>query len=205
MVEQVVERLVGASSESDADWVDERGMSAWRSLLQAHERVTRVLEAELDAAHRLPLASYDVLVQLSEAPNRELRMSELAQAVLLSRSGLTRLVDRMEREGLVTRRPSPADARGTLATLTPAGYERLRAASGTHLKGVGRHVLSHFSRAEQEQLAELLGRLSGPLPGDAGATDSAGCGQGAVRSAAADQEVLAVTGAAPVAEATRRS
>jgi DNA-binding MarR family transcriptional regulator len=172
----VVEEVVGASSETDVDWVDARGMRAWRALLQAHAHVTRVLEAELDAAHRLPLASYDVLVQLAEAPNRELRMSELADAVLLSRSGLTRLVDRMEREGLVARRSCPSDARGTLATLTPAGLDRLRAASGTHLKGVGRHVLSHFSRAEQEQLAELLGRLS---PQYAALRGGRECGRGA--------------------------
>ncbi|MCK9893740.1 MarR family winged helix-turn-helix transcriptional regulator [Frankia sp. AgB32] len=156
----VVKEILGASSETDVDWVDARGMRAWRSLLQAHAHITRVLEAELEAAHQLPLASYDVLVQLAEAPGRELRMSELAQAVLLSRSGLTRLVDRMEREGLVVRRACPSDARGTLATLTPAGLDRLRDASGTHLKGVGRHVLSHFSRAEQELLADLLGRLN---------------------------------------------
>ncbi len=170
-----VEEVIGASSETDADWVDERGMRAWRGLLQAHAHVTRVLEAELEAIHHLPLASYDVLVQLAEAPNHELRMSELAQAVLLSRSGLTRLVDRLEREGLVTRRTCPSDARGTLATLTPQGLDRLRAASGTHLKGVSRHVLSHFSRAEQDQLAELLGRLSPRRDRDAGAQ---GCGKG---------------------------
>ncbi len=164
-----VEEVIGASSETDADWVDERGMRAWRGLLQAHGYVTRVLEAELEAAHHLPLASYDVLVQLSEAPGHELRMSELAQAVLLSRSGLTRLVDRMEREGLVARRTCPSDARGTLATLTPHGLDQLRAASGTHLKGVSRHVLSHFSRAEQDQLAELLGRLGPPCADHDGA------------------------------------
>ncbi|MCM3884688.1 MarR family winged helix-turn-helix transcriptional regulator [Frankia sp. R82] len=147
-------------------------MRAWRALLQAHAHVTRVLEADLERAHNLPLASYDVLVQLSEAPDYALRMSELANAVLLSRSGLTRLVDRLVREGLVTRRSCASDARGTLAVLTPQGLDRLRAASGTHLKGVGRHVLSHFSRAEQEQLAALLERLSPPA-----APRRGGCGQ----------------------------
>ncbi|CAO5182148.1 putative MarR-family transcriptional regulator [Frankia sp. AiPs1] len=171
----VIEDMVGASSETDTVWVDVRGMRAWRALLQAHAHVTRVLEAELDKSHDLPLASYDVLVQLAEAPGRELRMSELADAVLLSRSGLTRLVDRLAREGLVTRRSCPSDARGTLAVLTPQGLDRLRSASGTHLKGVGRHVLSHFSRAEQEQLAELLERLGPSRPPQRG---EQGCGQG---------------------------
>ncbi|WP_163549789.1 MarR family winged helix-turn-helix transcriptional regulator [Candidatus Frankia nodulisporulans] len=164
----MVEDTVGASSETDSVWVDARGMRAWRSLLQAHAHVSRVLEAELERAHDLPLASYDVLVQLSEAPEHELRMSELADAVLLSRSGLTRLVDRLAREGLVTRRSCPSDARGTLAVLTPQGLDRLRVASGTHLKGVGRHVLSHYSRAEQEQLAVLLERLGSPREGTCG-------------------------------------
>ncbi|WP_242424620.1 MarR family winged helix-turn-helix transcriptional regulator, partial [Frankia sp. EI5c] len=112
------EAAVARSGET----VDARGMRAWRRLLRAHAHVTRLLEAELDAAHQLPLAYYDVLVQLSEAPNHQLRMSELAHRVLLSRSGLTRLVDRMERDGLVERRACPSDARGTLATLTEAGF-----------------------------------------------------------------------------------
>jgi len=148
-------------------------MRAWRGLLRAHAQVTRVLEGELDEAHNLPLASYDVLVQLAEAPDRSLRMSELADAVLLSRSGLTRLVDRLVREGLVERRSCPSDLRGTLAVLTPAGLARLRAASGTHLRGVARHVLSHYSPAELEILGDLLDRLAAP------ATERGACGAGA--------------------------
>ncbi|WP_232304134.1 MarR family transcriptional regulator [Pseudofrankia sp. DC12] len=154
-------------------------MHAWRNLLHAHAQVTRVLEAELEEAHGLPLASYDVLVQLSEAPDGALRMSELADAVLLSRSGLTRLVDRLVREGLVERRSCPSDLRGTLAVLTPAGLDRLRAASGTHLRGVARHVLAHYSPAELELLGDLLGRLvTSDEPGGCGQPASAaGCGQ----------------------------
>lgn len=163
------------------DRVDARGMRAWRNLLRAHAQVARVLEAELEEAHRLPLASYDVLVQLAEAPDGALRMSELADAVLLSRSGLTRLVDRLVKEGLVERRSCPSDLRGTLAVLTPAGLARLRAASGTHLRGVARHVLAHYSPAELELLGDLLGRLvASDEPGGCGqaATSSAvGCGQ----------------------------
>src|ERR1700712_5148303 len=105
---------------------------AWRTLLIAHAQITRRLEAELVAEHELPLASYDVLLQLAEAEDRSLRMIELADRVLLSRSGLSRLVDRLVREGLVERAPCLEDARGTLAVLTPAGLQRLRQASGTH-------------------------------------------------------------------------
>src|ERR1700712_11330 len=103
-------------------------MGAWRGFLRAHARIIRRLEAELEAEQSVSVASYDVLVQLAEAPGHALRMSELADSVLLSRSGLTRLVDRLEREGLVERRACPDDARGTLAALTPGGMERLQVA-----------------------------------------------------------------------------
>ena len=135
-------------------------LAAWRSFLRAHATVTRRLEAELVAEHDLPLASYDVLVQLSEAPSGALRMTELAERVLLSRSGLTRLVDRLERDGLVARQACPDDARGTLAVLTDAGLARLRAAWPTHLRGVAEHVTDKLSTEELATLEELLGRLA---------------------------------------------
>ena len=131
---------------------------AWRGFLRAHATVVRALEADLQAEHELPLASYDVLVQLSESPDRRLRMTELADRVLLSRSGLTRLADRLEREGLLTREPCPSDARGTLAVLSDAGLERLREAWPTHLRGVA-HVLGRLTPQEVEQLGTLMGKL----------------------------------------------
>ena len=134
-------------------------MSAWRGFLNAHAHVIRRLEVELEAEQAMPLANYDVLVQLAEAPDHALRMSELATSVLLSRSGLTRLVDRLEREGLVERRACPDDARGTLAVLTPAGLARLREAWVTHLRGVREHMVSRFNPEELATLGELLGRL----------------------------------------------
>ena len=132
---------------------------AWRGFLRAHATVVRALEADLQAEHDLPLASYDVLVQLSEAPDQRLRMTELADRVLLSRSGLTRLADRLEREGLLTREPCPSDARGTLAVLTDAGLDRLRKAWPTHLRGVREQVMSRLSPQEVEQLGALMGKL----------------------------------------------
>ena len=134
-------------------------LTAWRSFLRSHSQVVRALEHDLVSAHDLPLAHYDVLVQLSEAPGRSLRMTELAERVLLSRSGLTRLVDRLERDGLVERRACPSDARGTLAVLTDAGVDRLRQAWPTHLAGVSERVVGRFSAEELETLAALLGRL----------------------------------------------
>ncbi|WP_131745472.1 MarR family transcriptional regulator [Frankia sp. Cppng1_Ct_nod] len=156
--------------------VDPRSMRAWRTFLRAHSYVTRQLETDLEGEHHLQLASYDVLVQLAEAPDGALRMNELAEAVLLSRSGLTRLVDRLERDGLVERRSCPSDARGTLATLTPEGRKRLRAAARTHLAGVSKHVTSHFSPDELDILADLLSRLDRR---SSASTPGGGCGQSA--------------------------
>ena len=132
--------------------------TAWRTFLRANATLVRRLEGELVREHDLPLASYDVLVQLSEAPDGGLRMTELAERVLLSRSGLTRLVDRLVRDGLVQRRSCAEDARGTIAVLTPAGGERLRAAWPTHLRGVAEHI-SRLDPAEVEQLTALLVKL----------------------------------------------
>ena len=124
-------------------------LAAWRSFRRAHASVVRRLEADLLRVHGLSLGVYDVLVQLVEAPGRRLRMTELADAVLLSRSGLTRLVDRMVRDGYVRREPDPGDARGVWAVLTQGGFDRLRTASSTHLEGVGRYVVE---RLEPEEL-----------------------------------------------------
>lgn len=145
-------------------------LTTWRTFLRAHATVTRRLEHELLTEHDLPLASYDVLVQLSEAPDRRLRMTELADRVLLSRSGLTRLADRLERDGLIVRQACPSDARGTLAVLTDAGLERLREAWPTHLRGVAEHVTGRLLPHEVEQLGALLAKLVDPgEPGPCGA------------------------------------
>lgn len=135
-------------------------LAVWRSFLRAHAQVLRTLESELAAADELPLASYDVLVQLTEAPLRRLRMTDLAERVLLSRSGLTRLVDRLERDGLVRREPCEDDARGLFAVVTDRGVDRLRQASRIHLAGIERHFVERFSAAELVQLGGLLARLS---------------------------------------------
>jgi DNA-binding MarR family transcriptional regulator len=134
-------------------------LDAWRRFLRAHTVVIRRLEADLLAEHNLPLASYDVLVQLVEAPDRRLRMTDLAQRVLLSRSGLTRLVDRLEREGLVRREACESDARGLFAVLTDEGYARLRRATPTHLRGVSDYAVGRLGPDELDQLRAILGRL----------------------------------------------
>jgi DNA-binding MarR family transcriptional regulator len=134
-------------------------LASWRVFLRAHAVITRRLESELLAEQDLPLASYDVLVQLVDAPGHRLRMTELASAVLLSRSGLSRLVDRLQREGLVSREAASEDGRGMYAALQPAGLSRLRDAAPTHLRGVAEHMTSKFSDDELDALRALLNRL----------------------------------------------
>jgi DNA-binding MarR family transcriptional regulator len=139
--------------------LSEAQLGAWRVFLRAHSQITRRLEHELLTEHDLPLASYEVLLHLAEAPGGMLRMTDLADRVLLSRSGLTRLVDRLEREGLVARASCPSDARGTNALLTEAGRDRLRSAAPTHLRGVAEHVTDRLTPAEVEQLHALMSKL----------------------------------------------
>ena len=134
-------------------------LGAWREFLHVHAVLTRELDEELRRSHGLPLSSYDVLVNLESAPDGQMRMSELADAVLLSRSGLTRLVERLEREGLLSRADCPSDARGSLAVLTDVGMARLAEARKTHLRGVRERFLDHFDDAELEQLGAYWGRV----------------------------------------------
>ncbi len=134
-------------------------VAVWRSFLRAHAVVLSELERELDRDAALPLAWYDVLLTLAQAPERRLRMAELADRVMLSRSGLTRLVDRIEKAGYVRREPSPDDARGTFTVLQPTGLRRLRDAVPTHLAGVQRHWLAHFDDDELRTLGALLSRI----------------------------------------------
>jgi len=129
-----------------------RELAAWRGMLAAHSRVTATLDEELEREHGLPLGSYEVLLLLSETPDNSLRMGALADGLLLSRSGLTRLVDRLAARGLVERDSCPDDRRGTFARLTPAGRELFEQARPTHLRGVREHFLSHL---DDDDLANL--------------------------------------------------
>jgi DNA-binding MarR family transcriptional regulator len=135
-------------------------LGAWRGLLRVHAGLTRALDAELVREHDLPLSSYEVLLFLADSPEGQLRMSELAEGVLLSRSGLTRLVDRMERDDLLRRERCPDDARGFLATITPKGRALFARARQTHLDGVRDRFLTHLSAEEQRVLAELWDRVT---------------------------------------------
>ena len=140
-------------------------LGAWRGFLRLHSALVQRLDGELIAAHDLPLRSYEVLIYLANAPDQRLRMSDLSRSALLSASGVSRLVDRLESEGLVCRSRCEADGRGFFAVLTDAGEAKLREARPTHLAGVRRLFLDHFSVDELGRLAELWERA---LPGAAG-------------------------------------
>jgi DNA-binding MarR family transcriptional regulator len=137
-------------------------LGAWRGFLRVHSALVKALDAELLAEHRLPLNSYEVLINLQAAPGRRRRMAELADSVLLSRSGMTRLVDRLERDGLLERDTCTSDGRGCFAVLTDKGEEMLLRARATHLDGVRERFLRHFSPDELEELGTHWERV---LPG----------------------------------------
>jgi DNA-binding MarR family transcriptional regulator len=134
-------------------------LETWRSFLVAHAQVRRQLERELQAEQSLGLGEYEVLLMLARADDRKLRMSELADLLVLSRSGVTRLVDRLHAEALVERGSCDTDRRGSWAILTDAGLARLRRASPTHLRGVGVHFLDRIPPAELDALRHTLDRI----------------------------------------------
>ncbi len=145
--------------------VDPR-LASWVAFLQAHAAVTRRLEAELVQERGLSLAEYDALLQLAIAPERRLRMSELADRVVLSRSGMTRLVDRLEADALVARRSCPTDARVLWATLTDEGLRRLRLAMPVHMRGVEEHFLAAIPDEDRGSILHALEAVVGRLRGN---------------------------------------
>lgn len=143
-----------------AEPLTQRELAAWRGMLEVHARTTRVLDAEMREAHGLTLSSYEVLKFLDDAPERKLRMSDIADRVLLSRSGLTRLVDRLEQQGYVSRCAVESDGRGAYAQLTDAGREKVTAARRTHWAGIREHFLARLSEADQAALGATWARLT---------------------------------------------
>jgi len=142
-----------------AEKLDERRLAAWRALLASHAALVGRLGEELQEEKGLPLPWYEVLLWLGQAPDGRMRMGELADSLLLTPSGVTRLVDRMEADGLVQRQQCPSDRRGWNAVITAAGRARLRAAAPVHLRGVERHFGRHISDEEADLIADVLGRV----------------------------------------------
>jgi len=142
--------------------VVEPGLEAWIRFLRAHASLTQQLSARLESEHGLTLNDYDVLVQLAHAEGRQLRRVDLARSVLLSASGITRLLDGLERAGWVEKGTCPSDARVTYAVLTEAGLTKYRAARRSHLADVEALFGSRFTEDERRTLSGLLLQLLEP-------------------------------------------
>jgi DNA-binding MarR family transcriptional regulator len=149
-----------AKSSERAVLLTPEELGAWRGMLRVHSALTKALDVELVREHGLPLSSYEVLLFLADSPEGRLRMSELADGVLLSRSGLTRLVDRMEREGLLRRERCEDDARGYHALITDKGRDLFAQARRTHLDGVRERFLSQLSSDELRALAQIWEKVA---------------------------------------------
>jgi DNA-binding MarR family transcriptional regulator len=144
---------------SAATFTPPQQLAGWVSFLRAHAAITRELSAQLQREHDLTLNDYEVLLHLSHAPNGMMRRVDLAQEVLLTASGITRLLDGLERAGYVGKETCASDARVSYAKLTEAGREKLDAAAETHLRGVHELFVSRYSGSELATLGELLSRL----------------------------------------------
>jgi DNA-binding MarR family transcriptional regulator len=148
-----------ATHEEDWSKLSSEQRAAWSGFLRIHASIVKELDAELQTVHGLPLSSYDVLVQLSLAREGRMQMCELADAVHLSRSGLTRLVDRLERQGLLDRHKGGRDPRQVFATINERGLRRLAETTPTHLTSVRERFLDKLSRAQLQQLASIWKQL----------------------------------------------
>jgi DNA-binding MarR family transcriptional regulator len=159
--------VVGTVSVADLEGA---ALDAWRSFLKSHATILRALDAELATEHGLTARDYEVLLYLAQAPGRRLAMSALAEQTMLTRSGITRLVDGLVAAGLIERVAFPHDARVSYASLTGAGYDKLLKAGCTHVAGIRRLFLSGYSPEEVQQLAALLARLPGATATEGGCT-----------------------------------
>jgi DNA-binding MarR family transcriptional regulator len=140
-------------------------LDSWVTFLRTHAAITRELSAQLQREHGLTLNDYEVLLHLSHADDGALRRIDLARRVLLTASGITRLLEGLERAGFVVKETCDSDARVSYAKLTPEGRAKLNAAAKTHLRGIDELFLSRYSGSELATLAELLGRLPSAGPG----------------------------------------
>jgi DNA-binding MarR family transcriptional regulator len=144
---------------SDPRWLDDEEMRAWRGLVEAYGELHAALEADLIANFGIDGGDYGVLVNLSEAPEHQLRMCDLAARLHLSPSGLTRRLDGLVRAGFVAREASPTDRRVTLAVLTDRGLAKLEEAAPVHVDGVRRYFVDHLTRTQVRQLGAAFDAL----------------------------------------------
>lgn len=150
---------IDKSVSAGVQWLSDVEVRAWRAMLSAHSQLNNRLDEELLSKHGITFAEYEVLVHTSEGPGGSVRMASLADAALVSRSGLTRRVQHLVAVGLIERRRCKEDKRGTFAVLTPLGWEKLRAAAATYIKVVREQMISKLSRSELEVLAGALEKV----------------------------------------------
>ena len=143
-------------------WLNPTEMKAWRRYIIASRRLIEALDSDLDD-HDLSMPDYEILVQLSDAPDRSMRMSDLAESALLSRSRLSHRMKVMEKEGWVRREPCPGDKRGYYAVMTPKGWKAIVAAAPDHVESVRARFVDHLSKGDQAALAEIFERVSESL------------------------------------------
>src|SRR5580693_993699 len=153
------------ASEDAASSLEGTALEAWRSYLQSHATIVRMLDAELISEHGITTRDYEVLLYLAQADARMLAMSALAESTMLTRSGITRLVDGLVSGGFIERVSCSNDARVSYAHLTDHGFAKLRDAGCTHVGSIRRLFLEHFDADEIGRLATLLGRLPGAQRG----------------------------------------
>lgn len=137
----------------------ESQLTAWRLFITSHARLIDTINRELETAGKIPLQWYDVLIELYEAPDHKLRMRELADKVILSKSGLTRLVDRIEDAGYLKRELDPNDRRSFFATITDPGIEAIREAWHVYASGIVRYFGQHLSEEDAQKLAALFMKM----------------------------------------------
>jgi DNA-binding MarR family transcriptional regulator len=152
-------------------WLTDDEQVSWRAFLRGTALLLERLEAELLEAHGLTGSDYEILVALSEAPRGGVRMAELAERALVSKSRLTYRVDRLVAEGLVERRPCPSDRRGSLAALTPAGRRKLERAAVTHVDGVLAHLVDPTSARDFATVGRVFGAIADDLDAHAAEAD----------------------------------
>ena len=146
-------------SKSEPRWLNAAEMKAWRRYIIASRRLLEALDDDL-AAHDISMSDYEVLAQLSEAPDRRMRMSELADVAMISRSGLSHRIKVMEKAGWVKREACPIDKRGYFAVMTPKGWKAIVAAAPDHVASVRERFLDALDKSDQKVLAEIFERVA---------------------------------------------
>ena len=153
-----------APTKTDVRWLNPREMKAWRSYIIASRRMLEALDSDL-AGFELTMADYEVLAQLSDAPGRKLRMSELAEIAMVSKSRLSHRMKVMEAAGWVKREECPEDRRGYFAVMTDKGFKAIEKAAPTHVRSVRNRFLDHLTVKDQEDLAKIFDRVQSQLRG----------------------------------------